>query len=128
MKTKKKCGIYALTFYDKIIYVGQSKDIEKRVKQHLNWKARINEILKKKNQQGLFTFGQIIAYQRYSFIAEHEGEIDYVILQECEPEFLDANEKYWINKYKPKFNYDGVYDEYKGQHRDKFSTVEACAW
>ena len=123
-----KIGIYGLTFKGEIFYIGQSVRIEKRVQEHLNWRRNIREIEKKRKERGRLTAAEALQYQRYMFIGQHENDIDYVILEECDEFNLDANEEYWINKYKPQFNYEGVYDEYRGQHRRELCQTEACAW
>lgn len=129
-RNENSCGIYALTFGDKVIYIGQSNQIEKRVKDHMRWKSQLKEILNKFFERGKLTDGELIAYRRYSFIAEHEGEIEWKVLELCDEYDLDRNEEYWINKYKPQFNYEGVYDEYRGQRHKRGWNDEAeeCAW
>ena len=128
-KRIKKCGIYALTFGGQVIYVGQSKDIENRVKDHFRWKTRVKEIQKKGQKQGGYTRGQIVQLSRYQFIGMHEGKVSYKILEECSESQLDAYEEYWIKRYNPIFNYEGVYVEYRGQRKKRsYSYYEKCAW
>lgn len=123
------CGIYALTFGNKIIYIGQSKNIQKRFKEHLRWETNLNNILVSGSLKGYYTPGEAIQYQRYSFIGEHEHEIECKVLEECDEHVLDVNEEYWIKKYKPQFNYEGVYDEYYGQHRQsRIDSEDQGAW
>ena len=129
-RNENSCGIYALTFGDEIIYVGQSKKIESRVRAHFRWEYWLKELEKKRIERGKFTSGEQVAYQRYKFIGQNRDRINWKILEQCESGELDNNERYWINKYKPRFNYEGVKDEYLGQHRNNVIKCDDkdCAW
>lgn len=106
-KTKREeleevCGIYAILYNDEVIYVGQSINIRSRLASHTN-KARINEYAKRdqnnKNTQLKLEF--------YTLIQEHMNEIQFLYIP-CDKKELDKYEEYYINKYKPKYNYAGV--------------------
>lgn len=111
-ETKRKeleevCGIYAILYNNEVIYVGQSINIRSRLDSHTN-KARINEYTKRdqhnKNTQLKLEF--------YTLIQEHMDEIQFLYIP-CDKKELDKYEEYYINKYKPKYNYVGVYTRYK---------------
>ena len=111
-KTKREeleevCGIYAILYNNEVIYVGQSINIRSRLDSHTN-KARINEYIKRdqhnKNTQLKLEF--------YTLIQEHMDEIQFLYIP-CDKKELDKYEEYYINKYKPKYNYIGVYTRYK---------------
>lgn len=115
-KTKREeleevCGIYAILYNNEVIYVGQSINIRSRLDSHTN-KARINEYAKRdqhnKNTQLKLEF--------YTLIQEHMDEIQFLYIP-CDKKELDKYEEYYINKYKPKYNYVGVYTRYKKAQR-----------
>lgn len=46
------------------------------------------------------------AQQKYNFLATKSPEdVDFIVLQECSIEELDELEIYYIQKYKPHFNF-----------------------
>lgn len=108
---EKVCGIYAILYNNEVIYVGQSINIRSRLDSHTN-KARINEYAKRdqhnKNTQLKLEF--------YTLIQEHMDEIQFLYIP-CDKKELDKYEEYYINKYKPKYNYVGVYTRYKKAQR-----------
>ena len=115
-KTKREeleevSGIYAILYNNEVIYVGQSINIRSRLDSHTN-KARINEYAKRdqhnKNTQLKLEF--------YTLIQEHMDEIQFLYVP-CDKKELDKYEEYYINKYKPKYNYVGVYTRYKKAQR-----------
>ena len=87
MSEKVICGIYQIK--NKIngkSYIGQSKDIYNRWKQHkLVISDNCNSIMKE------YPFYQ--ALKKYGI-----ENFDFSILEECSTEELDKKEKYWINK------------------------------
>ena len=116
-------GIYSLTFGGEVIYVGQSQDMRYRVNQHLNWRGRIQDRLRK----GVRNSAQLMELERYQFIGEHFEGIGVKILEICPFGKLDDREKYWIRYYKPRFNWEGVRSPFKGQRR-RYDKEEECAW
>lgn len=52
----------------------------------------------------------------YTLIQEHMDEIQFLYIP-CDKKELDKYEEYYINKYKPKYNYVGVYTRYKKAQR-----------
>lgn len=115
-ETKRKeleevCGIYAILYHNEVIYVGQSINIRSRLASHTS-KARIDEYAKRdqhnKNTQLKLEF--------YTLIQEHMDEIQFLYIP-CDKKELDKYEEYYINKYKPKYNYVGVYTRYKKAQR-----------
>ena len=108
---KEVCGIYAILYNNEVIYVGQSINIRSRLDSHTN-KARINEYAKRdqhnKNTQLKLEF--------YTLIQEHMDEIQFLYIP-CDKKELNKYEEYYINKYKPKYNYVGVYTRYKKAQR-----------
>ena len=108
---EKVCGIYAILYNNEVIYVGQSINIRSRLDSHTN-KARINEYAKRdqhnKNTQLKLEF--------YTLIQEHMDEIQFLYIP-CDKKELNKYEEYYINKYKPKYNYVGVYTRYKKAQR-----------
>ena len=81
-------GIYKITNkINKKCYVGQSKNIERRLKDHKLVCREKNILLKR----ALNTYG------KENFI--------YEIIEECELNKLDEREIYWISKLKPEYNF-----------------------
>jgi len=78
---KKICGIYKITSPSKMVYIGQSIDINKRWKEY----ARLNC----KKQQRL-----INSFLKYT-VNKHKFEI----LEQCEREKLNELEKYYVDLY-----------------------------
>ena len=52
----------------------------------------------------------------YTLIQEHMDEIQFLYIP-CDKKELNKYEEYYINKYKPKYNYVGVYTRYKKAQR-----------
>lgn len=95
VKINRICGIYCLkNNINNKVYVGQSVDILRRKKDHIN-RLRNNRHDNK--------------YLQYSWGKYKENNFDFFILEECSKENLDEKEKYWINKLKsnnPEFGYN----------------------
>lgn len=103
-KFDKKSGIYALMYHDEIIYVGQSVNIGRRLREHANETAiqkTINEIYKSDGKKNLCK-----QLAKYIFIDRYREEIEFIILKETDE--LDKWEEYFISLYQPKYNYVGV--------------------
>lgn len=105
-------GIYALVYHGKYIYIGQSSSIGYRIRIHMRT-DRIDytkrEILKYQSKGMPYTSKALKLYQ---FIDSNREEIEFTILHQCKPEDLNKYEKYYIELYKPPFNYRGVDIEY----------------
>ena len=115
-KTKREeleeiCGIYAILYNNEVIYVRQSINIRSRLASHTS-KARIDEYAKRdqhnKNTQLKLEF--------YTLIQKHMDEIQFLYVP-CDKKELNKYEEYYINKYRPKYNYAGVYTRYKKAQR-----------
>ena len=122
-KTKREeleevCGIYAILYNNEVIYVGQSINIRSRLASHTS-KAKINQYAKRdqndKNTQLKLEF--------YTLIQEHMDEIQFLYIP-CNKKELDKYEEYYINKYKPKYNYAGVYIRYKKEQKKHSELTE----
>lgn len=109
---KEKSGIYGLYFNNECFYVGQSKDLYKRLTAHSNPESRLNEYKKRKN----FT-GRVI--EMYEFIKDNLLFIEFKILRFCDYSELNSNEETFISLYKPKYNYSGLDVDYYAPERDK---------
>ncbi len=105
---KSISGIYALLYQNEVIYVGQGSSIRNRLLYHMNWNGRLNE-LEKRDRSCKSTALKI---QRYEFIRDHYEEIDFLFLEEKDQSQRNALEEHYIHKYKPRFNYAGVYCKY----------------
>lgn len=85
---KRKCGIYALIdpVTDRVMYVGQAEDIEKRFRQHCDGNTFAGNVQKREWVVGLF----------------HQGrKPECKVLEYCESVGdLDSAEKRWIHHYK----------------------------
>ena len=80
-------GIYKIT--NKIngkSYIGQSNNIERRLKEHKYISSETNKSLKK-------------AYKKYG-----KENFEFSILEQCKLEELDEKEIYYISTLKPKYN------------------------
>ena len=102
-------GIYAICYEEKIIYIGQSRQIGKRIASHMS-KTKLERTIKL--QQRTIEEGRPINYQYaitlYQFIKENRKDIKFCILKECSQQFLNSEEEKFIKLYTPKFNYAGI--------------------
>lgn len=80
---RNMCGIYKLDYPNGKCYVGQSKDIKRRMWEHNNIKRLDNH----------FNSPCDLAIKKYGIFKEIE------ILEFCPAEQLDEKEQYWINFY-----------------------------
>lgn len=81
------CGIYAITLEDdKVMYVGKSKNVLKRIKQHIEGidqtKTKMYWLLNK-----MESFG-----------------VKFWLVEKCDEDELDYLEKFWIKRMKPVLN------------------------
>lgn len=81
------CGIYVITLEDdKVMYVGKSKHVEERMKEHIEGidkgQSKMYWLLKNMEELG----------------------VKFWIVEECEEEDLSDYEKYWIKILKPVLN------------------------
>ena len=108
---KQKIGIYALLYKDEIIYIGQSSDIEKRLKNH-NSSSKIQDTIHKIiKENGECNRSKELAL--YYFINEHRDEIEFIVLKECLLAELNHYEEKYLLQFKPRFNYKGVVVPYQ---------------
>ena len=128
MKTRIS-GIYAILYRGQIIYIGQSENIYNRIKQHFKLTQNVKKLVEQQDKNGYLKDWEQLSLKKNLFIAEFSDDISWEILELCEVDDLDLNEKYWIEKYKPIFNYEGVVTEYHGQRRRQNNfKVEEGAW
>lgn len=124
-KFNKKSGIYALMYHDEIIYVGQSVDIGRRLREHANETAiqkTINQIYR---EDGKANRSKQLA--KYIFIDRYREEIEFIILKETDE--LDKWEEYFISLYQPKYNYVGVDVPFRAQPcEEKQETLSPLTW
>ena len=105
-KFKAKCGIYALLYQDQVIYIGQSRNIQSRLKSH-NVPNKVQSIIKEiVKEDGNCNRCKSLAM--YCFIDAHREDIQFSVLQECRDDELSSYEEYYINQFKPRFNYKGI--------------------
>ena len=90
-------GIYALLYQNEVIYIGQSVNIRHRLRKHHGVDGQLRR-------------GANV--RLYSFLKEHMDEIYFLVLP-VEKQQLNAKEAFYINKHKPRFNYDGVRAPFK---------------
>ena len=79
---KKISGIYGLIYENEIIYIGQSTNLEHRIKKHMK-ETNIREVLCQINKEkGSINRTKQLAL--YMFIDQHREEIDFLILKETD--------------------------------------------
>lgn len=104
MLFENKMGIYCLIYDNEIVYIGQSINIGRRLREHKNKNA-----IKKTIQHIIREKGQINRYKElalYSCIEDNYNDFYFAVLKLTDE--LIKYEKYYIEKYQPKFNYQGV--------------------
>jgi hypothetical protein len=79
------CGIYAIHFLDKIIYVGQSKNIERRMSQHMSNKTDDYPMI-----DGFLT--QYQSYYSDPLDCNEDGALFYSVLEYCDADRLNEEE------------------------------------
>lgn len=104
-----KSGIYGIVYDQDIIYVGQSKNIARRLKEHRK-ENKLNDIISQiiREQWKCNRYKQLALYR---FIENNRDDIFFVVLEQTEN--LDEREEYYISTIKPKFNYKGIDVPYK---------------
>ena len=104
-----KSGIYGIVYDQDIIYVGQSKNIARRLKEHRK-ENKLNDVISQiiREQWKCNRYKQLALYR---FIENNRDDIFFVVLEQTEN--LDDREEYYISTIKPKFNYKGVDVPYK---------------
>ncbi len=81
--SKAVCGIYAITFDDKVMYIGQAKDIHKRFKQHCSVAQNRGNTLKN------------------AWLTQQLKDNILPVLKTVEEtDNLDEREIYWIDSYR----------------------------
>ena len=80
-------GIYSISIQGKIVYIGKSTDMEKRIAAHINHIEKQDEGYK------------------YVLLAAITEPIVFNVLERCEEEQLGQREAFWINQYVPILNY-----------------------
>ena len=101
----KKSGIYGLIHNDKVVYVGQSKNIRQRLKAHREAEYQFNKQLEKYMEEN----GRINRSKQmklYKFLTYHKNEVMFVIFKETEE--LNKWEEHYITLFKPQYNLKGV--------------------
>ena len=82
----KKCGIYKITNQENLMsYIGQSNDIEARFKQHIKRGLGAETPTRNKLYPAMYSIG----IENFTF----------EIIEECKPDILNKQEKYWIEFY-----------------------------
>lgn len=101
---RHKSGIYAIGYQDEIFYIGQSVDLGARLGAHRKenaFEATLEAIFK---EDGNVNRSKALAM--YSFINKNRENIYFLILKETKD--LDKWEEYYIDLYKPRYNYKGI--------------------
>ena len=111
-ETKKfegKSGIYGIVYDQDIIYVGQSKNIGRRLREH-GKENKLNDVISQiiQEQWKCNRYKQLALYR---FIENNRDDIFFVVLEQTEN--LDEREEYYISTIKPRFNYKGIDVPYK---------------
>lgn len=99
-------GIYKITSPENEIYVGQSINIDKRIKQH-----KKGSCSNKKLTESIKKYGW----------ENHKVEI----IVECDPEELNSKESEWIKFYKENYT---VFNQPQGQPNYYGENVETIVW
>lgn len=115
---KKKSGIYGLIHqgYNKeeVIYVGQSKNIARRLKEHRNAKCQLEKTIDAYiKEKGQINRSKQMAL--YRFLECNKEDVMFVVLKETEE--LDKWEEHYITLFQPRYNLAGVDIPYRGTKR-----------
>lgn len=106
-------GVYVLIFNNEPIYVGQSKDIMKRMGQH-NSKCALKQVEKNIEESPEFAYGMLKRRDMYRLIDKCRDSIYFgVLYRNGEFEQRCKVEEEFIAKFQPRYNYRGVDVPYK---------------
>lgn len=126
-KYRNRAGIYAIirqgyNCYD-LLYIGQSKELHKRLYAHSQKNALQKQVDKVILEGGKCNRSKAIAM--YGLINECRDDIFFYILEELDPtdenyyKQIDELEEKYITEYQPRFNYLGVDVPYRPQWKGK---------
>lgn len=106
-------GLYGLKYEDNFVYIGQSNKMKTRVKRHLRGTKDLKSYLTDFKKGERTEEGGVIAIKKMFFIDQHKDDLKFNIMEVPE-EDLNAYECFFIQHYKPIFNYAGVMRNYLG--------------
>lgn len=118
---KQESGIYGLYFNNKCFYVGQSKDLQKRLREHSRWAHNLERLELNKEYRNPISYQK--TKEMYEFIGKNYNQIKFKILTLCSFEELNHYEEMYISLYNPEYNYQGVNVEYKYTDRNEEGKV-----
>lgn len=89
---EKVCGIYKITnIQNQHCYIGQSRNIENRWKNH--------QIAAHNPNDDCYEYPLYRAFRKYGI-----ENFKFEIIEKCSIDILNEREQYWINYYKPEYN------------------------
>lgn len=107
-------GIYGFMIDGVVIYIGQAKNIRKRVKQHLDWKCDLRSILCDISAgERQINDASLLAIIKAVLFGEHKEELEIVVFAEAPLNELNQLEYDYITAYQPELNYAGVKMAYR---------------
>ena len=98
-------GIYAFIYHDEVIYVGQTNNLRRRLLQHHAFNSQRARYAGKDDERDK------LRYEFYSLLEEQNSDVYFLVLP-AKIEELNDLEGYYIEKYKPKYNYAGTIAKY----------------
>lgn len=99
-----KSGVYGLVYDNEVIYVGQSKKLNERLKAHSK-EGKVEETIKLIiKEDGKCNRSKQLAM--YNFIDKHREDMQFIVLIETDE--LNKYEEHYIKLFQPKYNYKGV--------------------
>lgn len=116
---KNEPGVYFIInkLNNRVMYVGQSAKVKTRVNNHFEpdyqiYKIR-QDVAKRKYWLTPAVRNRIKMYQ---YFKKYMDDL-YLAVAYCDISELNENEKYYIEKYTPAYNWEGIKSEYKGYQR-----------
>ena len=121
-------GIYGLIYDNgkekEVIYIGQSVDIQQRLRKHRNENAfqnTLNEIIREDGKTN-----RCKALAMYYFIDTNRDNIKFAVFEETQE--LEKWEEYYIKLFKPKYNYIGIDVPYSKEVRSYLNKKYNDEW
>jgi hypothetical protein len=82
-------GIYVACMGERILYVGQSIRLRRRLAEHKSIRN---------------TKKHVSNFQLQEYIKQYNNKVEFIILENCDPNKLLEREQYYINLLQPEFN------------------------
>lgn len=106
-----KSGVYEFQYKGESIYIGQTNNVVRRLREHAKVDHNLEKTWEKLFQGDGYNKAMKLRIEFYWFLKQHMEDIN-VIVSIMPIERLNTMEEKWIKEKKPRFNYAGVHCAY----------------